>query len=241
MPQASTPITKVGQLAPDDAAQLDRDGYLLMRGAVPTAWVAPLRLAFDAGELANDHWPVPRGWGWRHALVDLDPTVQQVCRLPSVLAAAGRLLRGPFFLTQVEGREPLAGGRPQGLHRDGEGAPSLFVSALVFLDHFGPGNGATEVAPGTHRGEGLGAPAGRRHPDARVLEGAAGDILLFDANVLHGATGNVSGARRRSLLATYAVEALQQEHAETRGLRSVRMNTDELFEIRRDDGPPRTA
>src|SRR5580704_16642408 len=132
MPQASTPITKVGQLAPDDAAQLDRDGYLLMRGAVPTAWVAPLRLAFDAGELANDHWPVPRGWGWRHALVDLDPTVQQVCRLPPVLAASCQLLRVPFFLTRVVGRAPRAGAGAQGLHRDGDDpSRTEFVSALV--------------------------------------------------------------------------------------------------------------
>ena len=29
------------------------------------AWVEPLRAAFDAGELANDRWPVPRGHGWR--------------------------------------------------------------------------------------------------------------------------------------------------------------------------------
>jgi hypothetical protein len=168
MPQPLTP-TKVGQLTLSDAERLDRDGYLLMRGAVPAAWIEPLQAAFDAGELANDRWPVPRGWGWRHALVDLDPTVQQVCRLRLVLAGVGRLLGGPFFLTQVEGREPLQGGRAQGLHRDGEESPSPSVSALVFLDPFGPDNGGTEVAPGTHRGEGLKAPAGSPHPDSRVL------------------------------------------------------------------------
>jgi ectoine hydroxylase-related dioxygenase (phytanoyl-CoA dioxygenase family) len=156
--------------------------------------------------------------------------VQRVCRLPAVLAAAGHLLRGPFFLTQVEGREPRAGSGAQGLHRDG-GDPSRteIVSALVFLDAYGPQNGATEVAAATHRGDGLLAPAGAPHPQARVLQGEAGDILLFDANVLHGATRNATGAPRRSLLVTYVVAALQEDHRRTRQMRAVRMDTDELF------------
>jgi ectoine hydroxylase-related dioxygenase (phytanoyl-CoA dioxygenase family) len=222
--------TRIGRLAPEDAARLDGDGYLLLRGAVPFDWRPRLQAAFEAGTLANDRWPAPRGSGWRHALVDLDPTVQAVCRLPAVLAAVGQLLGGPFFLMQAEGREPLAGGGAQALHRDGDDpSRTEFVSALVFLDPYEPANGATRVVAGTHRGDGLRAQAGVGHSDAQVLEGEAGDALVFDANLLHGATRNANGARRRALLVTYAIAELQDELRRTRALRVVRMATDELF------------
>jgi hypothetical protein len=43
------------------------------------------------------------------------------------------------------------------------------------------------------------------------------------------------------LLVTYAAQALQPAHSQTRHLRSVRMNTDELFEAEVGDWPPRKA
>jgi hypothetical protein len=211
------------------ARRLAEHGYLLLRGAVPAPLREPLRAAFDAGELASEGWPVPRGPGWRHALVDLDPAVQQVCRLPALLAAAGALLRQPFFLAQVEGREPLPGAGAQALHRDGDSERSESVGALVFLDRFGPANGATRVLAGTHAGPGLAVPAAASHPDETVLAGEAGDVLVFDSNLLHGATRNADGARRRSLLVSYAVLSLRPGRDASRAVRNVRMSTDEVF------------
>ena len=100
------PPRKVGELAAAQSAGLDRDGYLILRHAVPEAWHDDLRHAFEAGAEVEDQWGAPRGEGWRHSLVDLDPVVRSACRLPSLLAAAGRILSCPFFLSQVEGREP---------------------------------------------------------------------------------------------------------------------------------------
>ena len=218
--------TRVIPLAPDQAALLARDGYLLLRGAVPEAWREALRAAFDAGVGTGDQWAVPRGGGWRHALVDLDPIVQRTCRLSPLLAAGAQLLGGPFFLSQVEGREPLQGSGHQPLHRDGLGRGA--VAALVFLDAYGPDNGATRLVP-RHLDQGL---VDLGEPDeaaSLITAGEAGDILVFDADLPHGATRNRSGARRRSLLLSFMPEHMRQAQDSCRAIRNVRMDTSEMF------------
>ena len=160
--------TPVEPLPAEQAAVLDRDGYLLLRGAVPEAWRQGLRDAFDAGVGTPDQWGAPKGPGWRHALVDLDPRVRRACRAPALLAAAGRLVGGPFYFSQVEGREPLPGSGHQPLHRDGLGKHC--VAALIFLDAYGPDNGATRVVP---RPLDLGA------PDESLAQILAGEAVAF--------------------------------------------------------------
>ncbi|MGN6152352.1 MAG: phytanoyl-CoA dioxygenase family protein [Lysobacteraceae bacterium] len=215
-----------------DPASLHRDGYTVLRGAIPADWLPALRAAFDTGVQPSDRWAVPRGPGWRHALLDLDPQVQAVCRLPALLAAAGALIGERFFLAQVEGREPLEGGGHQGLHRDlSANRPGDTVNALAFLDDYGPHNGATRLIPGSHRPGPDAVPAHELDETGVIqLSGQAGDVLVFDADLVHAATCNPTGARRRSLLIGYFAEPRHAAHLATAHLRSVRMDTNAWFD-----------
>jgi len=206
------------------------DGYALLRGAIPDAWIEPLRAAFEAGYRPSEQWPAPRGADWRHALVDLDPAVQRSVRAPLLLDAIEQLLGQPFFLAQVEGREPRLGGGFQTLHRDGpDPRRTDTVSVLIFLDPFGPDNGATRIVSGSHRDAGLELEPLSAEGKSVVVRGQAGDMLVFDANLLHGGTLNPSGGPRRSLLATYAALDQRSDYDRTRELRCVRMDTSEVF------------
>lgn len=62
------------------------------------------------------------------------------------------------------------------------------------------------------------------------LSGCAGDILVFDADLVHAASLNSTGARRRSILIGYFAESLYASHLKTAKLRSVRMDTPERFD-----------
>lgn len=211
------------------ATALDRDGYLVLRSAIPPKTLAAARDAFDAGVLPSDQWPVPRGRDWRHALVDHDPAIREICRLPDLVAAAHQLIGGPFFLTQVEGREPKPGGGAQPLHRDGLGdGPVRVVAAMAYLDDYGPANGATRVLAGSHKHR-VWPLTQADDAAATVAEGRAGDILVFDADLGHGGTLNASGARRRSLLITYFAASLMADHKATAAQRNVTMDPVEMF------------
>lgn len=212
--------------------QLHRDGYTLLRGAIPADWLDDLRAAFDAGVRPSEQWPVPRGSDWRHSMVDLDAKVQAVCRLPNVLAAVGHLIGERFFLSQAEGREPTQGHGHQRLHRDlSANRPGDTVHALAFLDDYGPANGATRVVPCSHRVAQGDAPFDFSDESRSVqLSGSAGDILVFDADLVHAGSVNATGARRRSMLICYFSAALFETHLQTAALRAVRMETSERFD-----------
>jgi hypothetical protein len=49
--------TRIDRLDAERARLLDEQGYLLLRGAIPAAWIGPLRDVFEAGVLPSKMWP----------------------------------------------------------------------------------------------------------------------------------------------------------------------------------------
>ena len=191
-------------LSPAEGEALDRDGFAVFRGAIPVAWIEPLRETFERCDTPSERWPAPRESGTRHAMLDDDPLVRRACLLPVLLAGVYLYLPERFFLASVEGRDPKRGGGKQSLHRDWayRDAPCRLVKALGFLDAYGAPNGATRVIPGSHREPGDGSAFvqyGEGNPREVVLEGEAGDIFLFHGRLAHSGTRNASGAKRRTL------------------------------------------
>lgn len=213
---------QIDPLTPSVARMLDQDGYIQLHDAIPADWLPRLRTVFESALRASDDWPVPRGHDWRHAQVDLDARVRNVCRLPMLLSAVAHIIRGPFFLSQVEGRDPRHGNATQALHRDVESETPQHAIAFAYLDDFDACNGATQVVAGSHR-------RGHRPSEPTILQGKAGDVMVMDARLIHGATTNRSGAPRRTLLIAYAAEVLSDMLAESATIRGVRMSTAHIF------------
>ena len=217
---------------PAERAQWRQDGYALLRQAIPSEWLGGLREAFDAQVVPSHGWPVPREASWRFSMLDLEPQVQAVCRLPALLAVVGELIGERFFLSQVEGREPLPGYGHQRLHRDmALRRPGDTVHVMAFFDDYSPANGATRIVPGTHR-PAAGEPAFDLDDESHtlLLAGAAGDLLVFDSDLVHAASLNHSGARRRSLLFCFFAQSLYPDLLQTARLRNVRMAASPVYE-----------
>lgn len=193
---------------------LDREGYLVVPGALDAAWVCRLRRAFDEADAQAS--------GTQH--VTISPETPEydawlaLQRHPALLAAAARLLGNPFHVRDAHGRNPLPGFGQQGLHADWpERAPGggyCVVTAIWMIDDFTPENGATRVVPGTHLlaraiPKALGQPLAR-HPEERAVIGSAGTLLVFNGHLWHSGQKNESQGPRRCVQMVVARGERQQ-------------------------------
>lgn len=200
-------------LSPDEREALDREGYVVMTDVVDDEWLERLRAAFERGCKKTAGTSVIKESGTRHlsGLVNLDRAFEVVYTNPRVLVAIHHVLRGPFRLGQMSGRDPLPGYGQQGLHADWtarlKDEPFRVVTAIWLLDDFTADNGATRLVPGTHLflnqpPKSLADP-GSHHPDERTIIARAGSVLLFNGHIWHSGTRNGTSRPRRVLQCSF--------------------------------------
>jgi ectoine hydroxylase-related dioxygenase (phytanoyl-CoA dioxygenase family) len=181
---------------------LDREGYVVVPGALDSEWVGRLRRAFE-------HAPTQSGGTQHVEITDETPGADSWRALehhPVLKAAAEHLLSRTYCLGGLHGRNPLPGFGQQGLHSDclrEQENECILITALWMLDDFTQENGATRVIPGSHRitrliSRDLAQPLAR-HRDEKIIVGGAGSILMFNGYLWHSGRRNDSKSLRRAV------------------------------------------
>jgi ectoine hydroxylase-related dioxygenase (phytanoyl-CoA dioxygenase family) len=220
--------------APDESLQLEREGWAHLRGVFDEDEVATLRAEIDAvfeaipPERARDDKAE-----FRYELLNRSAACQRAIANPRVLEVIEPLLADDcHIIANTAWRNPpdFGGGvwhcdagphvpRPEGVPWDDRiPYPVFAVATHILLADCALADGPTAVVPGSHRSGRL-APFDRMNdPDLTydgrppvLLEGNAGDVLLFVSDVWHrGMPAREGGRGRYFLQAHYARRDIAQ-------------------------------
>jgi ectoine hydroxylase-related dioxygenase (phytanoyl-CoA dioxygenase family) len=210
---------------------LFRDGCTVIPGVLDPAMVERIRRHAQAlvASAPADHRARQRSTG---SLIHIaaDPVFADLIAWPAALAALDALgLGGARFSSgYVISKPPM--GPPLFWHQDWWGwsdpvsyaAPPMQVFLMYYLSDTTPENGCLRIVPGSHRrrhalhdilpnahGEDLARVSDPSHPGFQPVEAgvdvpvAAGDLVVGDARLLHGAHANRSDAERTLITLWY--------------------------------------
>jgi hypothetical protein len=201
--------------------ELAEHGYAVMRQAVPAEVVhsllADLR-ALTTSRAAPTGADTPflnRGHDVLYNLQREDPRyLRMFTGDPRIMTLLQGLLndvwyrqipqdRPNFILRSLIGRSSGKGALP--LHIDSfmpsSGALCHSCQVAVVLEDQTPERGCTVVVPGSHRSDAYADPAAWE--SAVPIESAAGDMVIWDSRLWHGALGNTTDESRWSLIGTF--------------------------------------
>jgi hypothetical protein len=228
-------------LTTDQKSQLDRDGYLPLRGILSMPQVEAIRarqqeLLDEEGDRAGTEVHQERGTDRLSDLINKGEMFHVVLMQPLVLAAIAHVLDYDLKLSSLNSRNALPGQGLQGLHADWGRleTPGVYqvCNSLWLLDDLTPDNGATRLVPGTQRSDKLPGDvmtdASAPHPDEILVLGRPGDVVVVNSHTWHGGTLNRTSAPRRVMHGYFCRRHQPQQLDQQRYLR--RATWDQLSE-----------
>lgn len=232
-PAAPIPTRDVDTLKRD----LDVHGYCFIKDFIDADQVAALkrRLA-DQGAaerergiaqlgMRGEHWlGAPRqdadGWG-THVVRNIINKGDEFLPLlvdPLLLSLVQSSLKDlPFYLSSYHGLILKRGSGLQFIHTDQAHLPEVtsfpyVMNTIVMLTDFTEENGATRIAPGSHKWKRIPQVAnGGERVDTIAAVAPAGTAMLFEGRLWHGGGDNVTDAKRYALTIYYALAFLRQQ------------------------------
>jgi ectoine hydroxylase-related dioxygenase (phytanoyl-CoA dioxygenase family) len=183
------------------ADQVEERGYAVVEGVLTAEELVFLRGTLDHIYTIYDPeidglQRVP-GYHFSSNLVNKNPFFETMFLRHPVYDIARRVLGEDCILSSLNSFEPLKGQGNQGLHRDGPPRPpegTIAMNSMWSVDGMDQQNGATRLIPGS-----------QHHPDPApadeqgiiYAEVPPGSVVVTSAHVLHAASANHSGRRRR--------------------------------------------
>lgn len=217
-------------LTPAERTSLDERGFCFLHDCADAIWLEAVRQRYeelvrlegsDLIARADYNTEFHREVGARRLpdLVNKGVMFDRAWQHPRILAAVAHVLKRPFRLSALSGRDALRNHGHQALHADwgvrAADEPFHVVNCIWVLDGFTTTNGGTRVVPGTHResrapGEVL-ADLEAPHPDQLIACCPPGTVLVNNSHTWHGGTSNTDGTPRRTLHSYFAALGHSQQ------------------------------
>jgi phytanoyl-CoA hydroxylase len=209
------------QLSADQRENFERDGFLVLPGALSPDEVARLR---DAAHRAESSWlasPTRIGSDEKY-LRTVDPIIEygdefvDLLDHPRVFPLVRELVGDDVAIidTSYFISPPRQGWgfssewhHDETLTREHPAPIPIFVKVFFPLTEVGPDDGPTAVLPGSHRRPLADDPPSvadpRELPGMRLMTAAPGDVYLFHGRIYHAGIPNTGSRTRRVLIYNY--------------------------------------
>ena len=182
---------------------LTEDELRFLRGALDSIYAT-----FDP---ERDGLRKVEGYHFASNLVNKGSFFESIFLRSPVYDLARHLLGEDCILSSLNSLEPLKNQGNQGLHRDGPPVPDtgpIVANSLWAVDDMNRANGATRLVPGSHKTD---EPPPEDEAGVVYAEIPAGSVIVINAHILHGASANPSGQRRRVMHGYFTQSGLPQQ------------------------------